>query len=209
MKEYEVTESKASIKLPAKDLMDYYYDYDSRTGAGTKGLAEQLQDMLGKNVICSLSGKPINEIDSEITLHIEKKQIAFINKQHESFYNDKLKEMQELGKTDVYYRAIVYTLGICETTREHFEDIFNLKRGEINIDSIQGAYQTGTSEKVTRMAFSLWNKCNYDSEQDLEAGNISTSYNASEIFSCSYAPYFYEAIKIRYPEYTREIEAEY
>ena len=29
-------------------------------------------------------------------------------------------------------------------------------------------------------------------------------YNPSEIFSCTYAPYFYEGIKIRYPEYTRE-----
>lgn len=42
----------------------------------------------------------------------------------------------------------------------------------------------------------------YDSEEDLEKGHISTSYAPSEIFCCSYAPYFWEAIKIRYPEYT-------
>lgn len=112
--------------------------------------------------------------------------------------------MQALRKTDVYYKSIVYTLGICETTREHFNNIFNLKTGEINIDSINGAYQTGTSEKVTRMAFSLWNRCNYNSKKDIENEKLSSYYNVSEIFSCSYAPYFYEAIKIRYPEYTKE-----
>ena len=88
---------------------------------------------------------------------------------------------------------------------KNFDDIFNLKRGEINIDALQGKYQTGTSEKVTRLAFNLWNGCNYDREQDIENKNLSANYNVSEIFSCSYAPYFYEAIKIRFPEYTREI----
>ena len=54
------------------------------------------------------------------------------------------------------------------------------------------------------MAFSVWNRCNYDSEKDIDNGLISSKYNASEIFACSYAPYFYEGIKIRYPEFTKE-----
>ncbi len=54
------------------------------------------------------------------------------------------------------------------------------------------------------MAFSLWNGCNYNSEKDIDNEKVSDQYNVSEIFSCSYAPYFYEGIKIRYPEYTRE-----
>lgn len=32
-------------------------------------------------------------------------------------------------------------------------------------------------------------------------GKVSEYYNPSEIFCCSYAPYFVEALKIRYPEY--------
>jgi len=134
----------------------------------------------------------------------EVKDMKFIDNKHKEFWNKKYKEMQALGKTDVYYKSIVYTLGICETTRDNFDNIFNLKTGEINVDSLQEAYQIGSSEKVTRMAFSLWNRCNYDSYEDVENGNISSSYNPSEIFCCSYAPYFYEGIKIRYPEYTKE-----
>lgn len=53
------------------------------------------------------------------------------------------------------------------------------------------------------MAFSLWNRCNYDSEKDRQKGKVSEYYNPSEIFCCSYAPYFVEALKIRYPEYFR------
>lgn len=128
----------------------------------------------------------------------------FIDKEHEKFWDKQLEKMKELGKTDVYYKSLVYTLGICESTREHFSDIFDLKDGSIKINGLNSAWQTGTSEKVTRMAFSLWNKCNFDSENDMEKNQLSSYYNISEIFSCSYAPYFYEAIKIRYPEYTRE-----
>ena len=131
--------------------------------------------------------------------------MKFASKEHQKFWLEKFEEMIQLRKTDVYYKSIIYALGMCETTRKNFDDIFNLKRGEINIDALQGKYQTGTSEKVTRLAFSLWNGCNFDREQDIENKNLSANYNVSEIFSCSYAPYFYEAIRIRYPEYTREI----
>lgn len=130
--------------------------------------------------------------------------MKFYDEEHKKFWRNKLQEMTILGKTDVYYRSIVYILGICPVTREHFSDIFNLKKGEINIDSLHSAYQTSTSAKTTRMAFSLWNRCLFDSTEDIENEKYSPYYNPSEIFCCSYAPYFYEGIKIRYPEFTRE-----
>ena len=129
--------------------------------------------------------------------------MEFVDDEHEKFWEEKNLVMQKYGKTDVYYKSIVYTLGICETTRSNFDKIFSIGNGEINIDSINSAFQTGTSEKVTRMAFSLWNRCNYDSEKDRQKGKVSEYYNPSEIFCCSYAPYFVEALKIRYPEYFR------
>ena len=129
--------------------------------------------------------------------------MEFVDDEHEKFWDEKNLIVQKYGKTDVYYKSIVYTLGICETTRSNFDKIFSIENGEINIDSINSAFQTGTSEKVTRMAFSLWNRCNYDSEKDRQKGKISEYYNPSEIFCCSYAPYFVEALKLRYPEYFR------
>lgn len=128
--------------------------------------------------------------------------MQFIDEEHQMFFENKLKELSNYEKTDVYYKSLIYTLGICETTREHFREIFDIKNGEININSINATWQTGTSAKVTRMAFSLLNRCMYDSEDELEKGEKSSFYNPSEIFCCSYAPYFYEGVKIRYPEYT-------
>ena len=112
-----------------------------------------------------------------------------------------MKELQKFGKTDVYHKSLVFTLSICETTRKHFKEIFDIEKSEVNINSLQAAWQTGTSAKVTRMAFNLWNNSIvFDSEEDLENGIISSNYTPSELFCCSYAPYFWEAIKIRYPE---------
>ena len=76
------------------------------------------------------------------------KNMKFIDNKHKEFWNNKYKEMEQMGKTDVYYKAIVYTLGICETTRDNFSKIFNLRTGEINIDSINGAYQTRDRKSV-------------------------------------------------------------
>ena len=130
--------------------------------------------------------------------------MEFIDKEHELFWKEKSLVLQKHGTTSSYYKALIYTLGICETTRNNFNKIFNIENGEININSINEPYQTTTSEKVTRMAFSLFNGCNYDSEKDIEKGKISKSYNPSNIFCCSYAPYFVEALKIKYPEDFRE-----
>lgn len=126
--------------------------------------------------------------------------MKFIDNTHKKFYK---KILNKIGKSDVYRRALIYTLAMCPVTREHFNDIFDLEEGLININSLQASYQTSTSLKVTRAAFSLWNSCNYDSEQDLENDKVSEYYNISNIFCISYAPYIYEAIKIRYPEYTK------
>ena len=36
--------------------------------------------------------------------------------------------------------SIVYTLGICETTRSKFNKIFSIENGEINIDSVKWCF---------------------------------------------------------------------
>lgn len=59
--------------------------------------------------------------------------MKFIDDEHRQFYKRKL---NEIGRLDVYYRALIYTLSICPITRENFDNIFNAKDGEININSI-------------------------------------------------------------------------
>ena len=110
-------------------------------------------------------------------------------------------ELLQYRKNDVYYTSLIYTLAICDITRNHFKNIFNIKEGTININALSEAYQTSTSIKVTRLAFNLFNSCIYDTDEDIEKDKVSKLYAVDNIFCCTYAPYFYESIKLRYPEY--------
>ena len=130
--------------------------------------------------------------------------MKFLNNEHKDFFLNKWERVKENGKTDIYYKSLIYILSICETTRDHFNEIFDLDNGEVNLNSIQKGWQTSISLKVTRMALNLWNySLVYDSEVDIEKEQVSSHYAPSEIFCCFYAPYFWEGIKIRYPEYIR------
>ena len=62
--------------------------------------------------------------------------MKFIDSRHKKFWNEKIEQVQKRGNPDVYYKSIIYTLGICDETRRNFNKIFNLDRGEINVDSL-------------------------------------------------------------------------
>lgn len=124
--------------------------------------------------------------------------MKFIDEYHRNFYNEKL-QMSEIK--DNYTKCLLYLLALNPDTRNHFNEIFDIKEREVNRDSINKAWQTSGSENVTRLAFNLWNGAINDSGKDK---NMSTDYSVTNLFCCSYAPYFYEAIKLKYPEYTRE-----
>ena len=64
-------------------------------------------------------------------------------------------------------------------------------------DGRQEGWQTGGTRRLTHLAFNLWNGYVEPGEE-----RMSTPY---EMFDCGYAPYFYEAIKLWYPEYCREL----
>lgn len=135
-------------------------------------------------------------------------KIKFIDKEHREFFKEKYNSLQGYRKTDVYYLSLIYLLGIDENTRNNFNKIFDIDKGEINIEALHCPWQTSSSEKVTRLAFNLWNSCNYDGREDYFNDKYSSEYNPSNIFCCSYAPYFYEGIKLRFPEYTRTLQNE-
>ena len=124
--------------------------------------------------------------------------IIFISEAHEKFYYEKLKEVRY---QDEYHMALCYCLGINSDTRKHIDSIYGCVRPEC----LQASWQTSGSMKVVRMAFNLY--CNGTpsvdedttiEEQLYECGQ----YSVEELFCCEYAPYFWQAVQIRYPEYT-------
>ena len=125
-------------------------------------------------------------------------QIIFIDGDHEQLYSDLCKRMKYL---DEYHRAAAYILSLDRVCREHTEDIFDLQEDVIKPEALCKAWQTSTSRKSCRLLFNLWNGYNSEGEP-LEEETPSGYYTPEHIFSCSYAPYYWQAIQLRYPDYT-------
>ena len=87
--------------------------------------------------------------------------------------------LRKTGNTDSYHQAFFYC--------------------HIRPEGLHEGWQTGGSIRLTRLAFNLWNGY---TENRYE--RLSTPY---EIFDCGYAPYFFEAIRLKYPDYCRELPA--
>ena len=127
--------------------------------------------------------------------------ITFKSRENEKYYEEYLKKCRY---QDVYHRALVYCLGIDRDTRENVNKIYNFKTGYVKTECLQEGWQTSGSVRVIRMAFNLY--CNgtpsvSDYEDAEEQVDECRQYTVEEIFCCAYAPYFWQAIQIRYPEY--------
>jgi len=124
--------------------------------------------------------------------------IRFVDDSHKDFY---ISHSQKL-RPDAYLRSSIYTLGMCHDTRRNFTRIFDASSRCINPETIREPWQTGTSLKVTQLAFQLFTgRAPTALLDNVENYDECSRYCVSEIFCCSYAPYFVEAIKLRFPEY--------
>lgn len=134
--------------------------------------------------------------------------IKFYNDEHEKAFNQLCEQMlnrKKESRLDEYHTAAAYLLTLDKECRKHIDDLFNFEIDGIRPEGINKAWQTGTSLKTTRLAFNLWNGCTRDDDENGSHGMpASPLYTPEEIFSCSYAGYFIEAIKLRFPDYTQE-----
>lgn len=120
--------------------------------------------------------------------------IKFAGHEHESFYYEML---EKAGQSDVYHKAFFYTVGISPDARHNIGSLFNFGERCIETDALRASWQTGGTVRLCRLAFNLWNGW---AEPGRE--NLSSPY---ELFDCGFAPYFFEAIRLRYPEYCRKL----
>ena len=120
---------------------------------------------------------------------------------HKRFF---LEYLPKCRYSDVYHEALVYCLGIDEDTRKYVNSIYDFKTGYVKSECLHEGWITSGSEKIIRMAYNLY--CNgtpsvYDYEDIEEQLNECKQYTVEDLFCCGYAKYFWEAVKIRYPEY--------
>ena len=127
--------------------------------------------------------------------------ISFKNQYHREFF---MEYLQKCRHQDVYHKALIYCLGIDRDTREHADQIYDFASGYIKPECLREGWQTSGSEKIVRMAFNLY--CNgtpsvpscKTKKAQIEECQL---YTVENLFCSGYARYFWEAVKIRYPEY--------
>ena len=155
--------------------------------------------------VVMVKNKELEELSMNSTAlgaeNTKKESIIFISEAHEKFYYEKLKEVRH---QDVYHKALCYCLGINDDTRRNANRIYDFKTGCVKTECLHEGWQTSGSVKVVRMAFNLY--CNatpsVDDYKDAEEQiNECRQYTVEELFCCAYAPFFWQAIQIRYPEY--------
>lgn len=130
-------------------------------------------------------------------------KIVFSSKAHHDFYMEKVQQLN----ADDYLKALIYTVGICEDSRRNWNRFYDEKQRLINPDVIHDGWQTGTTVRLTRLAFNLFTDSEPTAVHYDEKGNSKEDfdecrlYSSSDIFCCEVAQYFVEAVKIRYPCY--------
>lgn len=129
--------------------------------------------------------------------------ILFCDEAHYNFFVKKAKEFTASGgRLDSYSRSLFYLFGVCADTRQHIGELFCMKERIICLDALEHGWQTGTSRKITRLAFNLWNGHGYECESDGAQNSLSPYFLPDEIFCCCFQEFFFEAIRLRFPEYS-------
>ena len=114
----------------------------------------------------------------------------FISAEHQEFYASM---MAKVKKDDCYHRAFFYIVGLTDETRRHIGDLFDFRDDGIIPEGLYKGWQTGGTIRICRMAFNLWGGY---IEEGAEAETTPES-----LFASSFAPYFVESLKLRFPEY--------
>lgn len=132
--------------------------------------------------------------------------MKFYDETHEAMFADICDKMKRL---DDYHKSVAYLLALDVACRQHINDLFDFGEDVIIREGLHKGWQTGTSQKTTRLMFNLWNGCSSDGDtytdtDGYECNMPSSYYAVDEIFCTTYAPFYYEAIKLRYPRYCGE-----
>jgi len=130
--------------------------------------------------------------------------IKFMSERHKQNFFNILGKMGKNAEKDPYHLSVAYLFALDEDCYRHIGELFNFKERVIKPDGLFSPWQTSTSLKTCRLAFNLWNSFSSDPPHNGEEEYDKNSYRYSVdfIFCCCLAPYYWEAVKIRYPEYT-------
>ena len=122
---------------------------------------------------------------------------------HKNFFK-RCVNRAKVDKTDTYRRAFFYTMGILPETRANITRLYDFMNNCPQAAALNEPWQTTGTLKMCRLALNLYNGFHQIGE-DWETLEPDTNgdFTPYELFATSDAFYMLEAIKIRYPEYTK------
>lgn len=121
--------------------------------------------------------------------------MPFLNDDHKKFFETQLEKTNCIE--DKYRKAFFYTLGLTEETRNHINSLYDYENNCISFDGLYAGWQTGTSMKVTHLAFNLYNGFLGQEGDERE-------YTPYTLFCCGLLEYMLVAVRLLYPCYTKE-----
>ncbi len=90
-------------------------------------------------------------------------------------------------------------IGITPETRANIKSMFDFNDDLIEPEGMHGGWQTSGTIRICRLAFNLWNGYTEEGQEQC--------FTPEDLFCCEFAPYFFEGIKLGYPEYCRDLPA--
>jgi hypothetical protein len=127
--------------------------------------------------------------------------MKFIDDAHKRFYFSIVAKTN--SEDDLERKALFYCLGLSWITRYHIRDIYDFKIKGIKLESLNAYWQTHSTLKAVRLAFNLYGGC-ISSNPDDPACEEAVKFSPCCLFSVSYAPYFFEAVKICFSKYLQD-----
>ena len=129
--------------------------------------------------------------------------IRFTSSEHKKAYYDSL---QKFSAPDSADKALCYCINLMQSTRSHVTEIFDFEQKCLKTECLKAGWQTSSSEKAIRMAFNLFSgeipTVDYEDKVDNQLKECQ-NYTVNELFYSSFSPYFWQAVQLRYPEYTK------
>lgn len=120
--------------------------------------------------------------------------ILFYDDTHRARFEELVKAYAYNDMTDSYRTALAYLIALTDETYNHRSALYDEKERAIIPEGLREAFQTGTTTRITMLAFNLFTASTAFCPDEMRI-YCTPDY----IFDNSLAPYFVEALKIRYP----------
>lgn len=134
--------------------------------------------------------------------------IIYKDKDHELNYNFLLQLMTRITSTR---KAVAYLLALEPLCFEHCRELYDFHEDNTIPEGLDKAWHTSASRRTTRLAFNLYNGYFSDGETYIGSDGFeemlpSRFYTPYTLFGCEDAPYYVEAVKIRFEKYFGRME---